>query len=258
LFAYDKAQHRPRLHEQLDLFHLNKPLRDRIYALVIKYWSIFDKHGIFVPVRNYKCVIDTGNAAPIAINKIYYGPKEIPIMRKAIAALQKVGHIRQIHNGRWLLKAVLAPKPHQEHICHINDFVWRFCVNYALLTLFTCIIAYPIPRCDSALFIQFGNGLWLWLFDTSSGYHQLAVALESQERLAFQGPDAIKWTYMVMPFDPTNGPAMFINFIYNVNNQWKSLASLLGITIGEDTNTRIIIDDIVSHGTDTDTLIHYM
>ena len=129
-------------------------------------------------------------------------------MRKAIAALQKVGHIHQIHDGHSLFKAVLAPKLHQEHVHHINDFVWRFCVNYVPLNLVTYIIAYPVPRCDSAVFVEIGNGLWLWLFDAPSGYHQLAVALESQEKLAFQGPNEIKWTYMVMPFGPTNRPAM--------------------------------------------------
>jgi hypothetical protein len=98
-----------------------------------KYWSVFDKHGVWVPVQNYECVVDTGDAPPIAVKKIQYGPKELPIMRKAIAALKKVGHIRQIHDGRWLFKAVLAPKPHQEHVKDISDFAWRFCVNYLLL-----------------------------------------------------------------------------------------------------------------------------
>ena len=77
----------------------------------------------------------------------------------------------------------------------------------------------------------------MWLFDAPSGYHQLAVALASQEKLAFQGPDTIKWTYTVMPFGPTNGPAAFINFIYDVDSQWKSLARTMGIEINDDTNT---------------------
>jgi hypothetical protein len=33
-------------------------------------------------------------------------------MQDAIAALEKVGHIQQIHDERWLFKALLAPKPH--------------------------------------------------------------------------------------------------------------------------------------------------
>ena len=96
------------------------------------------------------------------------------------------------------------------------------------------------------VFNEFGRGEWWWMFDAPMGYHQLAVALASQEKLAFQGVDAIKWTYTVMPFGPTNGPATFINFIHDVDSIWKELAKTLGITIDDDTNTRIIIDDIVS------------
>jgi hypothetical protein len=65
-------------------------------------------------------------------------------MCQSIAALEKVGQIWQIHDGAWLFKALLAPKPHQEHISNINDFVWRFCVNYILLNQVTRLIAFLI------------------------------------------------------------------------------------------------------------------
>ncbi len=84
------------------------------------------------------------------------------------------------------------------------------------------------------------------MFDAPMGYHQLAVAVNSQEKLTFQGMDAIKWTYTVMPFGPTNGPATFINFIYIVNSIWKELAKKYGLTIDNDTNICIIVDNIVS------------
>ena len=101
----------------------------------------------------------------------------------------------------------------------------------------TWIIAYPIPRCDSAVFVEFGNGQFLWLFDALSGYHQLNVKCASQEKLAFQGPDGVKWTYTVMPFGPTNGPATFISMIYDLNSQWKALATYVGIIVGDETDT---------------------
>jgi hypothetical protein len=167
-------------------------------------------------------------------------------MRNAIAALEKVGHIQQIHNGCWFFKTLLAPKPHQEHVRNIDKFVWRFCVNYIPLNSVTRIIAYPISHCDLAINENFGQGSIFWLWDAPMGYHQLAVAKTSQEKLAFQGPDAIKWTYTVMPFEPTNGPATFINFIHNVNSQWKALVQQSGLIIDEDLNTKIIIDDIFS------------
>ena len=257
-FPFSEELHGTRMRKDLDLSHLAPDLQKQIYALIVKYWSVFDDRGVFVPVKNYECVIDTGDAHPIAVKKIMYGPKELPIMRKAVAALEKVGHIRQIHDGRWLFKAVLAPKPHQEHVRHIDEFVWRFCINYTPLNSVTRVIAYPIPRCDSAVSEEFGMGKWMWMFDSPMGFHQLAVALASQEKLAFQGPDAIKWTYTVMPFGPTNGPATFVNFIHDVDSQWKLLARSLGIDIDDDTNTRIIIDDIVNHGRDLPTSLLYM
>ena len=153
---------------------------------------------------------------------------------------------------------ISSAAPHQDHVVDINEFVWRFCVNYVPLNAVTRVIVYPIPRCDSAVFIEFGSGTWLWLFDAPSGYHQLAVAESSQEKLAFQGTDAIKWLYTIMPFGPNNGPATFINFIHDADSQWKALATSCGISIDEQTNTWIIVDEILNHGCDLDTSLLYM
>jgi hypothetical protein len=108
----------------MDLSHLPPRVQQQVYRLLQKYWSVFDDKGQFVPVKDYQCVIDTGSARPIAVKKIHYGPRETPIMRRCIAALAKVGHICQIHDGEWLFKALLAPKPHQEHVSNIADFMW--------------------------------------------------------------------------------------------------------------------------------------
>jgi hypothetical protein len=49
-----------------------------------------------------------------------------------------------------------------------------------------------------------------------------------------------------MPFGPTNGPATFIQFIHDVDSQWKVLAVKSGLVIDDNTNTKIIVDDILS------------
>jgi hypothetical protein len=133
-------------------------------------------------------------------------------------------------------------------MCDIDKFIWCFYINYIPLNSVTRIIAYPIPRCDSAINEEFGLVFFFWLWDAPMGYHQFAIALAlaSQEKLAFQGPNAIKWTHTVMPFGPMNGPAMFINFIHDVNSQWKALAQQSGLVIDDNTNTKIIVDDIFS------------
>jgi hypothetical protein len=78
------------------------------------------------------------------------------------------------------------------------------------------------------------------------GYHQLAIALAGQEKFAFHGPDAIKGMYRVMPFGPTNRPATFNQFIHDLDSQWEALAVKSGLVIDNNTNTKIIVDDILS------------
>ncbi len=59
-------------------------------------------------------------------------------------------------------------------------------------------------------------------------------------------------------FGPTNGPATFINFIHDINSQLKALAAKSGLVIDNDTNTKIIVDDIFSWGKNLDKELLYI
>jgi hypothetical protein len=96
------------------------------------------------------------------------------------------------------------------------------------------------------------------MWDVPQGYHQIGVEEESQVKLALTGPDPTKWTYNVMPFGPVNGPAMFIAFIHDVHTKWKSLATLHGVVIDGDTNTNIVVNDIISWAKSYKTALIYM
>ena len=250
--------HQAVLNSDLKIDHLSVAVGRRLSHLVQKYWSVFDTKGLHVPVKDYECCIDTGNHRPIAVKNIHYGPREIPIMQKHIDSLLKLGHIKQIHDGQWLFKALLAAKPHQEHITTISAFIWRFCVNYIPLNQITRIIAYPIPRCDLSVSLAFGDGKWFWLMDAPQGYHQLRVEKNSQEKLAFAGPNATKFTWNVMPFGPVNGPPIFIMFMHDMNGTWQDVARDAGVTIDANTNTNLIVDDCFSWASDLDTAFKYM
>jgi hypothetical protein len=141
-YKFDEALHSGQLKSELSIAHLSPANQADVVALIKKYWMVFDERGTFTPIIDYKCVIDTGNAAPIAIKKINYGTRKTPIMQKCIAALEKVGQIVQIHDGHWLFKALLAAKPHQEHVLDIEDFVCRFCINYIPLNQVTRLIPF--------------------------------------------------------------------------------------------------------------------
>ena len=61
-----------------------------------------------------------------------------------------------------------------------------------------------------------------------------------------------------MPFGPVNGLAMFIVFIHDIDSFWKELAKSYGILIGKDTNTNIIVDDILSWAKSLQIALVYM
>ena len=52
-----------------------------------------------------------------------YGPHESKIIMEHIQALLKNDWIEEC-KGPWGSLIVLAPKPHQEHVTDINDFIW--------------------------------------------------------------------------------------------------------------------------------------
>ena len=126
-------------------------IRDKLLLILKKYWCYFDPDGVSLPIRDYKASIDTGTHKPVQAKNIRYGIHESPIMEKAISALLSHNQIAPCTLGQWLSKATLAPKPHQEQITKIEEFIWRFCVNYIPLNQRTKIIAYPIPRCDDVV-----------------------------------------------------------------------------------------------------------
>jgi hypothetical protein len=87
---------------------------------------VFNSKGIFVPVKYYECISDTGDSRPKAV-------------------------IEQITNGQWLFQFLLAPKPHQQIVYIIEDFVWRFCEDYI-----------PLNGVTQA---EFGSRAWMWKSD---------------------------------------------------------------------------------------------
>jgi hypothetical protein len=55
-------QHKDLMRKQVDLSHLNLNFWEQAYNLIHEYWLVFDERGVFIPVKYYKCIIDTGTA----------------------------------------------------------------------------------------------------------------------------------------------------------------------------------------------------
>ncbi len=56
------AKHKAIMRKDIDLSYLDPALQETVYDINCHHWSVFDEKGIFVPVKHYECVIDTGNA----------------------------------------------------------------------------------------------------------------------------------------------------------------------------------------------------
>ena len=156
---FDHSVHGKELSESLSISHLTLDQQSSLTSLIQKYWRIFSKKGVTIPVKDYECEIDTGNARPIVCKNIKFSPLELLLIKAAITKILELGHIRQLFEGAWLYKPSLAPKPHQENVTDITNCVWCFCVSYIGLNSVTKVISVPIPCCNEAVGNSFGGSL---------------------------------------------------------------------------------------------------
>ena len=210
-----------------------------------------------------------------------YGPHESKIIMTHIQALLDNNWIEECE-GPWGSLIVLAPKPHQEHVTDINDFVWRMCVSYRNLNAVTKPFTYPIPRCDNAISslgpVVYGDDILFISLDAKQGYHQILVKPSDREKLAFFAPNGMKYTFKVMPFGPTNAPSFYTCMMHQLQKDWELLffnkvqqLSLSNTSISiSSTNqvtihgkpliigSKVIIDDILSYSNNIDYLLLYV
>jgi hypothetical protein len=259
--------------------HVDSETKEKIISIIQKYWDCFCAEGARRPILGYEFGIDTGSAKPVCCRKKQYGPYESSIIMKQVKSLLDNDWIYECE-GPWGSLIVLAPKPHQEHIDDINKFIWRMCVSYRQLNAITKPFEYPIPRCDDAITILIvgGKAIYIITVDARQGYHQVAVRLLDQEKLAFFAPDNKKYTWKVMPFGPTNAPAFYTAMMGAFQGEWDKLFSQKleelqtvgvetvcinsdnSITVGGktvSTGSKVIIDDILVWSNNLDLVLLY-
>lgn len=204
---------------------LSDKIRIKLRETIQTHWDAFAAEGVIRPVIGYEFCIDTGTAPPVACRRQRYGIHESKIIEEQAAILRQNNWTRSCPTGGYCSLIVLAPKPHQESVTNILDFIWRMCVSYRGLNAVTSPFEYPIPRNDEALDnFGVGAGKLYWIsVDAKSGYHQIAVRAKDQEKLAFYLPDDTKETFTVMPFGPKNAPACYTVLMYFMRLEWEAL-----------------------------------
>jgi hypothetical protein len=108
---------------------LDPDLTAELISVIQDNWDCFFSEGVRRPILGFEFCIDTVGAPPVSCGQVNYSIHESQIMMEHVDGLLHNGWIRPC-GGVWCSKIVLAPKPHQENVEHIANFVWRFCVNY--------------------------------------------------------------------------------------------------------------------------------
>jgi hypothetical protein len=154
------------------------------------------------------------------------------VIRVEILKLLAAGFIRECKNLVWLTKPVLVPKKTGQ---------WRMCIDYTDLNCHCPKDPFPLPRIDQVVDSTAESALLCFL-DCYSGYHQIALKVSDQDKMAFITPDGI-YCYTTMTFGLKNAGATY----------QKAIQKYLESQIGK--NVEAYVDDVVVNTTNEDDLI---
>ena len=84
---------------------------------------------------------------------------------------------------------------------------WRVCIDYRKLNPSTRKYHFPLPFMDQMFERVTGHEFYYFL-DGYSGYNQIEIALEDQEKTTFTSPFGT-FSFRKMPFDLCNAPGTF-------------------------------------------------
>ncbi|GFU86087.1 hypothetical protein TNCV_3937561 [Trichonephila clavipes] len=141
-------------------------------------------------------------------------PVKKEVLREHIEALLRQNVIEECEFP-YAAPVVLVPKP--------NGKV-RLCVDYRKLNSVTKVDAYPLPRMDYLL-NETRPTSFMSTIDLHSGYHQVKVAVDDQDKTAFVCPFGT-YRYLRMPFGLRNAPATFQRLIDKFRSGLKDVFAL--------------------------------
>ena len=149
-------------------------------------------------------------------------PEREEFIRAEVRRLLDAKFIREVLHPTWLANPVVVPK---------SNGKLRMCVDYTSLNKACPKDPFPLPRIDNVVDSTAGCDL-LCMLDAYSGYHQICMAREDEEKTAFITP-AGSYCYVSMPFGLKNAGPTF----------QRAMRLTLDSQIGK--NIEAYVDDIV-------------
>ena len=178
-------------------------------------WSVADLHGISPAVCTHRITLDEG-ARPSRQPQRRLNPNMKEVVRAEVLKLLDAGIIYPIAHSEWVSPVQVVPKKAGVTVV-TNDqgelvptripTGWRVCIDYRKLNASTRKDHFPLPFIDQVLERVAGHAFYCFL-DGYSGYNQIEVAVEDQEKTTFTCPYGT-YAYRRMPFGLCNAPGTF-------------------------------------------------
>ncbi|KAI5351478.1 hypothetical protein L3X38_004369 [Prunus dulcis] len=173
-------------------------------------WSMADIKGISPTLCMHKILLED-NAMPKRDAQRRLNPNMKEVVRKEVMKLLNVGIIYPISDSKWVSPVQVVPKKSGITVVknEANELVpirmtmgWRVCIDYRKLNTTTSKDHFPLPFIDQMLERLAGHSHYCFL-DGYSGYNQIAIAPEDQEKTTFTCPFGT-FAYRRMPFGLCN------------------------------------------------------
>jgi hypothetical protein len=154
-------------------------------------------------------------------------------IKEVLAKLLAAGFIKEIFHPKWLANPVL--------VCKKNSNEWRMCVDYTDLNKHFPKDSFGLLRIDQVINSTAGCDLLCFL-DCYSGYHQIAIKEEDQEKTVIITPFGT-YCYTTMSFGLKNAGATYQRVIQACFKRQL------------DKNVEAYVDDVVVKIRNSETLI---
>ncbi|GKV47960.1 hypothetical protein SLEP1_g54808 [Rubroshorea leprosula] len=184
-------------------------------------WTSADMPGIPNSVSQHKLSTNLLKK-PVAQKRRLFGGERLQAIKEEVTKLLQAGFVKKVDYCEWVANPVLVKKANGK---------WRMCIDYTNLNNACPKDCYPMSSIDKLVEAASGNER-LSLLDAYSGYHQVPMAPEDEEKTAFYAGDEI-YCYVMMPFGLKNAGATY----------QKMVTIVFHAQIGK--NLEVYVDDIV-------------
>lgn len=207
------------------LSHLEEDDKRLLSKILLQYVDVFQEPGKEGCRVNVQHQIPTTCEKPIA-KRPYRVPYHLrPVVEEHLADMLNSGVIEP-STSPWSAPVVLVRKKTTD-----GSLKYRFCTDFRALNEVTKVDTYPLPLINETL-ENLGRSRYFTTLDLHSGYHQIPIAKEDQEKTGFTTVGG-HFEYKRMAFGLSGAPATFQRLMDNL------LAKIKG------TECLVYLDDVV-------------